>query len=209
MKNIFLVFALLLFSLNCQAQNNQISNIDYKKYNVIYKIVQNTKGDVVSAQIIQSSNNSYIDKKILDDIKEKRFPIKTINFIEVTSSNNRNKERYLFMKTDISSQKINKQNEQMPTKLDIYITQFEKQVKKNWKPSLSKPYNVISMITLSNEGQLLNRSIVKSSGIKEADDAILKSIDAGTPYPKFPQETDIDTINIQYTFYYPYMSINE
>ena len=58
--------------------------------------------------------------------------------------------------------------------------------------------------------ELVNKSIVKSSGIKEADEAILKSIDAGAPYPQFPKEINDDaTINIQYTFDYPDMSTYE
>lgn len=74
--------------------------------------------------------------------------------------------------------------------------------KKNWRANVYKYKNhkVVVLIVLNKEGQLINRSIISSSGIKEADDAILKSIDEGALYPKFPQGFKGNILPIELTF---------
>ena len=107
------------------------------------------------------------------------------------------------LELNITPQEIKESKEQIFAQPGTYLPQFEKQVVKYWNPpKLHKNYNVLTYIVLNKEGQVVKRSIVKSSGVKQLDNSALKAIDDGAPYQKFPKEYDDDIINIQFTFNY-------
>ena len=54
----------------------------------------------------------------------------------------------------------------------------------------------------SLEGLVLNKNIIKSSGIKEADEVVLMSIDKGAPYPKIQEDYTGESITIELTYEY-------
>ena len=102
---------------------------------------------------------------------------------------------------DVNIQKVDKQNDKSLINLTPYLIELEKQAKANWKPTVStKSHKIVALVVLNKEGQIVSKSILESSGNKEADDAVLISIDKGAPYPKFPNEVKMNIMPAEFTF---------
>ncbi len=188
---------------------NALKVILTSDYDVIVKIMLNKRGDIVSSQVAKSSNNNLIDQEILNAINK-------TNFIELLQVAPEQKEFYLYITNsiqhkqfNITFQEINERNKLMPFDWQPYMIKFQEHIRKYWAPPKTNNSNsVTAYIVLNKDGQVINRSILKSSGDKSVDNAALKAIDESAPLPKFPKEYDKDVVSIQFTFDYNVYNYN-
>ncbi len=83
-----------------------------------------------------------------------------------------------------------------------YMRDLMKRIKLNWNPPKGNTSNrIVVKMKLAKDGTLIFKTIMLSSGNKNADKAALDAIDATKYYP-LPAEYDKDAIEIQYTFDY-------
>lgn len=72
-----------------------------------------------------------------------------------------------------------------------YVAQIDRQIKQNWSiPEwlAKKDYKAQVLLKLDENGLIVFRQIVKSSGNTNYDDAVLETIDKSAPYPHPPEK---------------------
>jgi TonB family protein len=83
--------------------------------------------------------------------------------------------------------------------IDAYRKQIEAKIKGNFKPpSETKKERVIVLIGLAETGKVTKMEIKEPSGTDSFDEAILKAISSGEPYPPAPH-TKKDTLDFRIT----------
>ncbi len=158
--------------------------------------------------MVKSSNNKLIDSEIINAVKK-------TNLIECRQYILESGELYLKIISDTKYNK--KQNFSVVVQKDLgdidevlkiakqYTLQVDQQAKRNWiknKLNFDSSFDIEVFFNINKDGQVINTSIVKSSGIKEADDLTIKSIIDGAPYLKFLQEYKFDIMPVQLRFNY-------
>lgn len=184
---------------------NNINSFSLGSYtDASFKIILDKRGNVISVQTVKGSGNDLSDKEIISAIKK-------TNFVNCIRFSNEERERYVNIRSvltnsndwkfDVNIQEIDKQNDESLINWTPYLMQVENQAKANWiPPEPIKSHKIVVQVVLNKEGQIVSKSILESSGNKEADDAVLISIDKGAPYPKFPNEAKMNIMPVELTF---------
>ena len=82
-----------------------------------------------------------------------------------------------------------------------YVKQFSNQAKNNWNPPVSKGiYRIIVIVRINKKGEIIDTTITKSSGIKEADEAVLESVINAGPYQAPPSYFKGDVLPVELVF---------
>lgn len=105
-------------------------------------------------------------------------------------------------KDDDSANKLKQENlkKNWETK---YIEAIKYEIKQNWQPPKAKETtNVITVFRISKDGKLISNKICQSSGSKKNDESALAAINGAAPFKAFPQESESDFIDIEFTFSY-------
>ena len=84
-----------------------------------------------------------------------------------------------------------------------YMRDLEQRIKRNWTPPKGdSSKRVVITFTISRDGRLLNKRIVKSSGIPLADRAAMSAIEQTAPFRPLPPEFKGQSVPIEFTFDY-------
>ena len=84
-----------------------------------------------------------------------------------------------------------------------YMRDLEQRIKRNWTPPKGdSSKRVIITFTISRDGRLLNKRIVKSSGVPLADRAAMSAIEQTAPFRPLPPEFKGQSVPIEFTFDY-------
>lgn len=87
--------------------------------------------------------------------------------------------------------------------LQPYIKAVQDKVKSNWTPpENNKNERVVTLFRIAKDGSLKSVKIVKSSSVKEVDDAAIAAIKVSAPFESLPKSFNGDIIDIQFTFDY-------
>ncbi len=84
-----------------------------------------------------------------------------------------------------------------------YMRDLEQRIKRNWTPPKGdSSKRVVITFTISRDGRLLNKRIVKSSGVPLADRAAMSAIEQTAPFRPLPPEFKGSSVPIEFTFDY-------
>ncbi len=84
-----------------------------------------------------------------------------------------------------------------------YITELEKQIKKNWHPpKVNSSKRTVVLFKISKNGTFFDYKIVISSNNKLADEAALRAIKMASPFEAFPKKSKSESIDVEFTFDY-------
>ena len=84
-----------------------------------------------------------------------------------------------------------------------YMRDLEQRIKRNWTPPKGdSSKRVVITFTISRDGRLLNKRIVKSSGVPLADRAAMSAIEQTAPFRPLPPEFKGQSVPIEFTFDY-------
>ncbi len=84
-----------------------------------------------------------------------------------------------------------------------YMRDLEQRIKRNWSPPKGdSSKRVVITFTISRDGRLLNKRIVKSSGVPLADRAAMSAIEQTAPFRPLPPEFKGQSVPIEFTFDY-------
>lgn len=84
-----------------------------------------------------------------------------------------------------------------------YMKNLQKKIYSNWQPYKSDvSNNVVVFFKVGKVGNLMALYILKSSGVKEADDAALKAVEAAAPFKSLPNDFKGKSIDVAFTFDY-------
>ena len=84
-----------------------------------------------------------------------------------------------------------------------YMRDLEQRIKRNWTPPKGdSSKRVVITFTISRDGRLLNKRIVKSSGVPLADRAAMSAIEQTAPFRPLPPEFKGTSVPIEFTFDY-------
>ena len=86
-------------------------------------------------------------------------------------------------------------------KWEPYMQELEKTIKKNWWPL--KDYSLrrtVVRFVVAKDGNLYDLKILKSSRIKQIDEAALNAVRKSAPFKPLPKEYNGNAIPIEYTF---------
>lgn len=88
------------------------------------------------------------------------------------------------------------------SKFAKYMQDVGEMIKISWvAPHLEEPAKAIMSFSVSKSGSLIGKPTVKeSSGIKVFDDSCINALELAAPFPPLPQETEQDSVSIDYTF---------
>ena len=84
-----------------------------------------------------------------------------------------------------------------------YMKELQRRIKMHWNPPKgNESKRVVLLFKIAKDGRLLSCSILKSSGLKNADDAALNAVHLAAPFRPLPPEFKGSSIDIQFTFDY-------
>ena len=84
-----------------------------------------------------------------------------------------------------------------------YMRDLEQRIKRNWTPPKGdSSKRVVITFTISRDGRLLNKRIVKQSGSPLADRAAMSAIEQTAPFRPLPPEFKGQSVPIEFTFDY-------
>ncbi len=84
-----------------------------------------------------------------------------------------------------------------------YMRDLEQRIKRNWTPPKGdSSKRVVITFTISRDGRLLNKRLVKSSGVPLADRAAMSAIEQTAPFRPLPPEFKGQSVPIEFTFDY-------
>lgn len=84
-----------------------------------------------------------------------------------------------------------------------YMRNLERRIKQNWNPPKGdSSKRVVINFTISRDGRLLSKRIVKSSGVPLADRAAMSAIEQTAPFSPLPPEFKGQSVPIEFTFDY-------
>ena len=180
-----------------------VRNIDVsadKDFYAVVKIELDEKGNLTSSEIQKSSDDEIIDGELLDIVNKMGNFSEIINFeenkktnyIQITGLKN---HKYFVSVSDENTNQIN----WIP-----YLQEVETNAKKNWVlPKNPEFYIVRVFLLLDQTGQIKDKKIIQSSGNKNIDASVTKSVEAGI-YPKFPEGFQGELMPVETNFvHYP------
>lgn len=84
-----------------------------------------------------------------------------------------------------------------------YMRDLEQRIKRNWSPPKGDTSKrVVITFTISRDGRLLSKRLVKSSGVALADQAAMSAIELTAPFRPLPPEFKGQSVPIEFTFDY-------
>lgn len=89
--------------------------------------------------------------------------------------------------------------------LKPYMKSVETHIKNNWQPPIGKENKkAIAQFRIAYDGRLLSCKIISSSGDKEFDNAVIKTLQNIGRFAPLPQGINEDSIDINFTFSHKY-----
>ena len=87
-------------------------------------------------------------------------------------------------------------------KFTKYMQDMGEMIKMSWQaPHLEKPAKAVISFSISKNGSLIGKPTVKeSSGISVFDDSCINTLELAAPFRPLPQETEQNSVSIDYTF---------
>lgn len=162
----------------------------------IVAMPQHTLQELKELEIEERSNKTYdrskerqLLLKLLRDIAKRDVRPKDKKPAKKTQEQRR-EPKVLLMAGNVLSEGMALTGEQRPPELDKfhkYLEELPSHIRKHWKlPSylLEKDLRCRIRIIISKEGELINHSIIESSGDEAFDQAALRSTLKSSPYPK-------------------------
>lgn len=108
--------------------------------------------------------------------------------------------------TKKSTQKLMEQN---PDIFKGYMYRMQKNIKSNWNPpSQEVSRGVTILYTINRDGTLKKYKVLKSSGVKELDDAAVEALIKSFPFEPLPEGFGGKSVDVQFTFDYNVHKIN-
>lgn len=108
--------------------------------------------------------------------------------------------------TKKSTQKLMEQN---PDIFKGYMYRMQKNIKSNWNPpSQEVSRGVTILYTINRDGTLKKYKVLKSSGVKELDDAAVEALKKSFPFEPLPEGFGGKSVDVQFTFDYNVHKIN-
>lgn len=102
--------------------------------------------------------------------------------------------------TKKSTQKLVEQN---PDIFKGYMYRMQKNIKSNWNPpSQEVSRGVTILYTINRDGTLKKYKVLKSSGVKELDDAAVEALKKSFPFEPLPEGFGGKSVDVQFTFDY-------
>lgn len=84
-----------------------------------------------------------------------------------------------------------------------WMSALKRKIKMNWHPPKGEESRqVILAFKVAKDGRLLTCSVLKSSGLKAADDAAIQAVKAAAPFKPLPPEHKGADVDIKFTFDY-------
>ena len=84
-----------------------------------------------------------------------------------------------------------------------YMRELQRRIKMNWDPPKgNESKRVVLLFKIAKDGRLLSCSVLKSSGLQNADKAALNAVHLAAPFRPLPPEYKGANIDIQFTFDY-------
>jgi len=84
-----------------------------------------------------------------------------------------------------------------------YVTELQSNIKANWHPPKRKTsVRTTVLFTVSNNGNLKNIRVFKSSGDENIDNISIRTIQNTAPFKPFPSNAQLEDIDIHFTFDY-------
>lgn len=101
------------------------------------------------------------------------------------------------------SREQNFQSSDVSSDFAAYMKDMQKSIKLNWNPpKLDSTNSVTLKYKIDRNGNLLEYSVLKTSGIKEFDDAAITTLKNTAPFKPLPASYKGESIDIQFTFDY-------
>ena len=102
--------------------------------------------------------------------------------------------------TKKSTQKLMEQN---PDMFKNYMYNMQTKIKSNWNPpSQDVSRGVTLLYTINRDGTLKKYRVLKSSGVKELDDAAIEALKRSFPSEPLPEGFGGKSVDVQFTFDY-------
>lgn len=84
-----------------------------------------------------------------------------------------------------------------------YMRELQRRIKMSWDPPKgNESKRVVLLFKIAKDGRLLSCSVLKSSGLQNADKAALNAVHLAAPFRPLPAEYKGQSIDIQFTFDY-------
>ena len=84
-----------------------------------------------------------------------------------------------------------------------YMRELQRRIKMSWDPPKgNESKRVVLLFKIAKDGRLLSCSVLKSSGLQNADKAALNAVHLAAPFRPLPAEYKGQNIDIQFTFDY-------
>ena len=84
-----------------------------------------------------------------------------------------------------------------------YMRELQRRIKMSWDPPKgNESKRVVLLFKIAKDGRLLSCSVLKSSGLQNADKAALNAVHLAAPFRPLPPEFKGQSIDIQFTFDY-------
>lgn len=91
-----------------------------------------------------------------------------------------------------------------------YMRELQRRIKMNWDPPKGdENKRIVLLIKIAKDGRLLSCSVLKSSGIPNADKAAINAVHLASPYRSLPSGYKGTSIDIQFTFDYNVFGANK
>lgn len=181
-------------------------NEDEKAYNKYLETIENIKNEK------SNSNESYI--KTFN--KEEAEISKKISKIEERINSNakneiitddavveKSSEKNIQDNTSVNEENDNAKNKSNKSiNWEPYMKDLEQRIKGNWTPPRGdNSKRIVVKFTIDKKGNLLNKSVIKSSGNEDMDKAALDAID-NTSFKPLPSKFKGESVPIEFTFDY-------
>ncbi len=93
--------------------------------------------------------------------------------------------------------------EQNPDMFKNYMYRMQTKIKSNWNPpSQDVSRGVTLLYTINRDGTLKKYKVLKSSGVKELDDAAIEALKKSFPSEPLPEGFGGKSVDVQFTFDY-------
>ena len=110
---------------------------------------------------------------------------------------------YVYARVTKNQKKIEKTLNENPDIFKDYMYRMQKNIKSNWNPPEQEVSRSATVLyTINKDGTLKKCKVLKTSGVKELDEAAIEALKKSFPFEPLPEGFDGKSVDVQFTFDY-------